>query len=62
MTGTEIYIASILAICSVHTCYVSDDNKYMQIDAAPLTEHPDDTPRFYHGDQTIVIVPEGQAL
>lgn len=62
MTTLEIFIASLVAICSVHTCYVTEDNTYMQIDAAPAFAHPDETPRFRHGDQIIAIVPKGQSI
>lgn len=62
MTPHEILISSFIAICSTHTCYFSDDEPYMQIDAAPGHVHPDDTIRFHYGDEVIVIVPKGMEL
>jgi hypothetical protein len=59
---TEIVVSALIAICSVHTCYFSEDGPYMQIDAAPGLAHPDDTLRFYHGDEVIVIVPKGMSI
>lgn len=61
MTPTEV-LASLLAICSVHTCYIHEESGYMQIDAAPPTSHPDDTMRFHYKDELIVIVPKGDLI